>query len=306
MIYRRGKTGIYWLRFRFGGRIIHESTRTLSKTLVRRAELQRRRDLEERWNHIEKRALPPTVNEAAKTWLKKRAALSLNTRMTYQRALKHIMAFFGNLLVCEIEAQDISAYQKKRLSQNAAGASINKEIFCLSGILGDCGLWTNLRRDVKKLAENDEAGKVLADDEETRLLNCAARSGVNQGGWTPLYAVTVVGLNTGMRHKEIRTLRWKHLDLKNRVLKVSESKTEAGRSRPIPLVQPAWAALDMWASRFPDRKPDQFVFPRCENGRIEPERPIENWRTAWRKACSNADWLGYASTIYGILQQLSC
>ena len=50
MIYRRGKQGTYWIRFRFAGRIIHESARTLSKALAREAERQRQRELEKRWN----------------------------------------------------------------------------------------------------------------------------------------------------------------------------------------------------------------------------------------------------------------
>jgi integrase len=78
-------------------------------------------------------------------------------------------------------------------------------------------------------------------------------------------------------------LRWKNLDLKNRVLTVAESKTEAGKGRPVPLTQHAWAALDIWASRFPDRNLEHFVFPACENGHTDPERPIANWRTAWRR-----------------------
>lgn len=291
MIYRRGKRGTYWMRFRFAGRIVHESARTVSKTVARRAERQRRRELEERWNRIGKRSLPPTLNEAAIRWLEKRAALASKTRTTYEGALNHLRAILGNILVCEIEARDL-AYQKARLAQCAAGATINKEIACLSSILGDCGLWEQVRRDVKRLEENEDAGRALSREEETRLLECASRVGQHQGRWTPLYTVTVLGLNTGMRHKEIRRLKWKNLDLENRVLRVGESKTEAGKGRPIPLVQPAWAALDMWASRFPDRKPDHFVFPACENGRIERERPIANWRTAWRRACHDAGMAG--------------
>jgi integrase len=95
-----------------------------------------------------------------------------------------------------------------------------------------------------------------------------------------------------MHHREIRTLRVKNLDLARRVLRVGESKTEAGKGRPIPMTQPAWAALDMWRSRFPDAKPHHFVFPACENGRIDPERPIANWRTAWRRACHQAGLTG--------------
>jgi integrase len=288
MIYKRGKNGTFWFRFRFAGRFVHESARTKSKTLARDAERQRRRELEKKWNRIEKRSLPPSLTEAAKRWLEKRAGLASNTRDTYESALKHLREILGTMLVCEIEARDIVTYQKVRLAQLAAGATINKEIACLASILGDCGVWEQVRRDVKRLNENEEAGRALSRDEEKRLLERASVIGRPFGNWTPLYTVTLLGLNTGMRHKEIRTLKWKNLDLENRVLRVGESKTEAGKGRPIPLTQPAWAALDMWVSRFPDRKPEHFVFPACENGRIDSQRPIANWRTAWRRACRDA------------------
>ncbi len=292
MIYKRGKHGTYWFRFRFAGRFVHESARTQSKTVARDAERQRRRELEVKWNRIDKRKLPPTLIEASKLWLGKRAALTTGTRETYEAALKHVCTVLGKILVCEIEARDILNYQRTRLAEDAAGATINKEICCLSSILSEYGVWEQLRRDVKALDENEDAGRALSRHEETRLLECASNIGRHQGNWTPLYTVTVLGLNTGMRHKEIRTLRWKNLDLTNRILRVGESKTEAGKGRPIPLTQPAWAVLDMWSSRFPDRKPDHFVFPASENGRINPDRPIANWRTAWRRACSEANLYG--------------
>ena len=50
------------------------------------------------------------------------------------------------------------------------------------------------------------------------------------------------------------------------------------------MTEPAWAALDMWASRFPNRKPDDFIFPACETGHIDTTLPIANWRTAWKNA----------------------
>jgi integrase len=142
------------------------------------------------------------------------------------------------------------------------------------------------------LAENQEAGRALTAGEEKTLLEQASIAGEHQGGWTPLYTVTVLGLNTGMRHKEIRTLRWKHVNLESRILRVGQSKTRSGEGRPIPLTQPAWAALDIWAARFPERKAEHFIFPAGENGKVDPTRAINNWRTAWRRACRNADLPG--------------
>jgi integrase len=230
MIYKRGKQGTYWIRFRFAGRFVHESTRTTSKTVAREAERQRRRELEKKWNRIEKRSLPPTLSEAAKRWQDKRTALASGTRERYEAALEHVRGVLGNMLVCEIEAGDIVAYQKVRLGQCAAGATINKEIACLSSILGEYGVWESVRRDVKRLEENQEAGRALSREEERRLLESASVVGRHQGNWTPLYAVTVLGLNTGMRHKEIRMLKWKNLDLRNRVLKVARARQSLARA----------------------------------------------------------------------------
>jgi hypothetical protein len=82
MIYSRGKHGIYWMRFRFDGRFIHESTRTTNKTLAREAERQRRRELAEKFNGVQKRKLPPTISQASKFWIGKRAGLAASTRET--------------------------------------------------------------------------------------------------------------------------------------------------------------------------------------------------------------------------------
>ena len=96
----------------------------------------------------------------------------------------------------------------------------------------------------------------------------------------------------GFRHSEVRKLRWENVALAKHVLMVGTSKTEAGSRWPVPLSQPAWAVLDFWASCFQNRQPEHYVFPACERGKIDPWRPIANWRTACRRACANAGLLG--------------
>jgi len=125
----------------------------------------------------------------------------------------------------------------------------------------------------------------LSPEQEVLLLSRASRVGNighNQGHWSPVYTAVQLALNTGMRHSEVRRLRWQDVDLAKRLLRVGESKTKAGAGRYIPLNRPVWAALETWAARFPDRRPGQFVFPACANGKIDAARPISNWRSAWR------------------------
>jgi hypothetical protein len=47
------------------------------------------------------------------------------------------------------------------------------------------------------------------------------------------------------------------------------------------------AVLDLWASRFPNVKPEHFVFAACETGQIDAEQPISHWRSEWRHAGRN-------------------
>src|ERR1700730_4000224 len=124
MIYRRGKKKTYWFRFRFAGRIVHESTKSNRKDLARRAERQRRLELEQKWNHLEKRQLSPTFAKASKQWLANRTGIAEGTRETYGAALKQLQKRFGNILLCEIETKDVVSYQDHRVSQSAAGATV--------------------------------------------------------------------------------------------------------------------------------------------------------------------------------------
>ena len=49
-IYKRGE--VYWYKFRFAGREIRESAKTALKTLAKKAEEKRRRELEEGYNDL--------------------------------------------------------------------------------------------------------------------------------------------------------------------------------------------------------------------------------------------------------------
>src|SRR3989442_12752696 len=95
-----------------------------------------------------------------------------------------------------------------------------------------------------------------------------------------------------MRSQEIRMFRWSQVDLIKRAVTVGNSKTEAGSGRVIPLNQTAAAVLAHWHGRAPEAEPEHFVFPACENHKIDPSRPIKSFRTAWRNATRAAGLAG--------------
>jgi hypothetical protein len=67
MLYRRGDT--WWYKFRFAGKVFRETAKTNSKEIARRAELKRRRDLEEGYHGLKKRQAPQTLRIASTDWL---------------------------------------------------------------------------------------------------------------------------------------------------------------------------------------------------------------------------------------------
>jgi integrase len=281
MIYRRGKSGIYWFRFRFGGRFVHESARTTSKTLAREAERQRRRELETKWNRVERRSLPPTFERAASGWLEaEKPHLAERTYEIYEVAVRcHLTPALGHRLLCDIGADTIASYQARRKGTDASARTLDKELQVLRQILKRHKLWANLQGDVKFEREHCDIGKALTREEEKKLLKACASNAL-------LSAVVTLALNTALRKNEIRTLHWSQIDFEKRTVTVGRAKTQAGSGRVIPLNQPAFDSLVKWAGRLVESNADDYLFPACEaagierehpdRGRIDPSRPIKS------------------------------
>jgi integrase len=132
------------------------------------------------------------------------------------------------------------------------------------------------------LRERQDLGKALTPEQESALLAAASESD------SACNTATVLALNTAMRRSEIRLLRWQQVNWNRRTVTVGVSKTAAGTGRLIPLNSNAFETLGHWAKRFPNAKPEHYVFPSCEHARVDPTRPTEGWRTAWRHALKRA------------------
>jgi integrase len=88
-----------------------------------------------------------------------------------------------------------------------------------------------------------------------------------------LCTIVSLALNTALRKNEIQTLRWQKIDLLERTLTVGQTKTQGGSGRVIPLNSVAYKAVVRWASRFPEAKPEDYLFPACEDARLDCQKP---------------------------------
>ena len=265
-LYRRGKT--WWYSFRFAGQAICESAKTHSKVVARDAERARRRELEGTWNRIEKRTMPPNFSKAAQDWLES-VTVCPATKQTYTFSLQHVTRYFGGMLVCDISARDIAAYQERRTSAGAGAATVNKEVVCLGSILRACGVWHLIKKsknDVRLLEEPESRGRALESEQEQKLLAAASRIGSgehHQGHWSPVYTVTALGLNTGMRHSEIDTLPPMVTGRLERPRAGSRQVQDEGRERALRAAESAGVGRARHLGRaVPGAKAGPFRFPR--------------------------------------------
>jgi integrase len=215
-VYKRGD--VWWYKFRFAGQVIRESSKSESKTVAKDAERVRRRQLEESWNQVKRRTLPPRFDQAADGWLQSvKPHLSERTQNIYEVAFRcHLKPAFGALLICDIDASRISFYQARRKAADASARTLNKELQVLRQILKRYKLWANLQGDVKFERESNHIGRALTAEEEACLLSACESNAL-------LRTVVSLALNTALRKNEIRTLRWNQIDLLERTLTVGRT-----------------------------------------------------------------------------------
>jgi integrase len=144
--------------------------------------------------------------------------------------------------------------------------------------------------EVKMLSTRDDIGRAITAEEEGALLEACSRSRSRS-----LVSFVTLAIETGARYGTIRTLQWQSVDFENRCLKWGKDKTAAGTGRVIPLSQRAVAALRFWATHFPDRRPEHYVFPTERYGaggdkfevkahHVDPSKPIGSIKEAWETA----------------------
>ena len=159
-VYRPTKDSkVWWYDFVFEGQRVRESAKTRSKTVAKDAEKARRRELEESYNGIKRRDRAKLFSVAAEEWLViKSLTLAASSQRIERDNLKHIRPHFERPLVTDIQAKDVSRYQKARSSEGASPKTINLEVGTLRAILRRHRVWADIQQDIRMLPTLDDVG----------------------------------------------------------------------------------------------------------------------------------------------------
>jgi integrase len=214
-VFRYKGSKVWTMDFVFHAQRIRESTGTSSKTLAQKIEAKRRRELEEGTAGIRKHQQPRLLSVASEAWLDlKRATLAPRSVIIEKANLAHLLPELGRKLVCDIDARDVSRYQRMRVDSGASPKTVNLEIGTLRAILKRSGQWARLQPDVKMLATRDDVGWAITSEEEAALLQACGKSRSRS-----LVPFVTLAIETGARFGVIRTLQWGSVDFENRCLR---------------------------------------------------------------------------------------
>jgi integrase len=291
-VFKNGR--FYHYEFKLDGRRHRGSTGTANKQQAIQEERRQRERLEKGYEQI--------IEEEAREQQRKTIQLAADEFLddyrtkhrsaTYaEYALGHVKSLLGDRLVVEITPKVVKGYQTARLREKAGPKTINDEVQLLIRLCGEQGalIRATLRRDkALKLPLPPSPGHPYSAEEKARMLEEAQKLRTPQ-----MHAALALDLNTGLRDKELREIRWEQIDLVHKkALTVGKSKTDAGTGRMIPLNETAIAALEAHAAwytrRFGQCRPEWFVFAFGTPLPKDPTRPITSFKTAWIKVRQKA------------------
>ena len=203
----------------------------------------------------------------------------------YSRNLDWWKSEIGELTLMDVTPAVISELRDKlgrastHMNKKRSNATVNRYLAALSSAFTTAvkewgWIDENPLHRVSRFKEPRGRVRFLSDDEREKLLR-ACRESSNKD----LYLAVVLALSTGARKKEIWNLRWKNIDLKNRMIFLDDTKNGEFRSLPLNT-----HALNLILNHSKIRRIDtDLVFPSKKSSFVAID-----FRKPWEKALLKA------------------
>lgn len=242
-IYRRGHSW-YWVFYWQGVRYGPKSLGPISRAAANRQFAEIHLAILEGRHHA---TTAPTVSTFAVEFLRwyagGRRPLSV---VRYQSVLSRLVHLWGDLPLDHLTTLMIERYKRDR-AQVRKPRTVNKELQVIGHLCRTAVAWELIPRDpsagVKRLRVDESPTRVLTREEEARLLAACNDH---------LRPLVVFALQTGLRQRELTTLRWHQIDWARATVTVESGTAKNRKHRRIPLTQTALDILRHCQAAHPD------------------------------------------------------
>lgn len=273
-LYKRGP--VWWISFVSKGKRYRRSAETTDKKTAQRIhDAVKGRIAEGKWIGVQEES-ERTFKELMDRYMSEHSKVKKKSWLRDEISLNHLLPFFANHIVSDVTPDLISKYKTLRWNEGARPATLNREL-ALAKHAYNIGLkewgWCkdNPFSKVKMEKENNTRDRVLAYDEEERLLNVSPK-------W--LRNIVTFALHTGARMGEILELTWKDVDIFRKVAIIHQGKTDGIKT--IPLTPTAFEILK--ANAKVRHLHNSLVFPSGSGTRISDTNLGRTFRSALKKA----------------------
>ena len=277
-LYKRGT--VWWMSFSYQGQQYRRSIETEDKKLAVRIFDKLRGEIAEGkpyWVSIDEVELDDLQDDLVNDY-------KLNNRKSLDRAslsMKHLSSYFGNMKVKDISSNMIEDYILFRKNEGASNGTINRELSALKRML--------------TIGARHTPPKVINPPFVPKLKEAPPREGffeydeyIHLKDKLPDYLKPVLTLAffTGMRKKEILTLTWDRINLKEKKIVLKDGTTKNDKGRTIFL---SGQLLDTVLNQKKDR---DSKYPECPYVCFNEGRQIKNYQKAWHNTCKKAELIG--------------
>jgi len=275
---RRGVAFIIRYRLRMANGLWKQKSETLhglsGKKAAREVLMQRLRDASARLPEATEMTIRDFVEAYWRPYLDRRG-VKPSTRQSYECALQlHILPELGGLLLTDVAPLHIENLLQSKLKGGLSAKSVRNLVGLLQGIFSlavDNDLLTRspVRGKHKPVVQRREK-PVWTPEQVRAIVEAVPRT------YRALFACAAL---TGARLGELLGLQWRHLDLKERTLRIEQSLWQghlvtpktAGSIRTVPFGDGLSQALLEHHQNAVHSKPEDFVFCKRDGTPLHPD-----------------------------------
>lgn len=156
-------------------------------------------------------------------------SLLANSQRRYVTSIGQLRPHLQGKYIDEIDKVVVADIVSARKAQAVSGATINRDLACLSSILSSAVEWgwidANVMLTIRK--------KGLKETQRVRFLTKAEFAQLCEVAAPHLVPMVIVAVETGLRFEEQLSLTWKQLDIKRREIRLPVTKNHEPRVVPL-------------------------------------------------------------------------